>query len=91
MGSGRLTRAFGISSGGVLMAWQNYDCAILLVVVVTIIAVLCWYWQCRPLNTQRVNNGYCAATTLQATVITTQAFNFNRFNQVARTPTALIR
>lgn len=60
--------------------------AILLVVVVTIIAVLCVLLvrSNAALNTSESDNRVLRSdNALQATVITTQAFNFNRFNLVA--------
>ncbi|HEE9993878.1 TPA: hypothetical protein R8G53_004937 [Citrobacter braakii] len=60
--------------------------AILLVVVVTIIAVLCVLLvrSNAALTTSESDNRVLRSdNALQAAVITTQAFNFNRFNQVA--------
>ncbi|MEG0869703.1 MAG: hypothetical protein RSD49_10680 [Hafnia sp.] len=60
--------------------------AILLVVVVTIIAVLCVLLvrSNAALATSESDNRVLRSdNSLQATVITTQAFNFNRFNQIA--------
>ncbi|HDG1683948.1 TPA: hypothetical protein PFE14_004448 [Kluyvera ascorbata] len=60
--------------------------AVLLVVVITIIAVLCVLLarSKTALATSESDNRVLRSdNTLQATVITTQAFNFNRFNQVA--------
>ncbi|GAS72765.1 hypothetical protein NGUA41_00769 [Salmonella enterica] len=60
--------------------------AILLVVVVTIIAVLCvlLVLSNAALTASEIDNRVLRSdNALQATVITTQAFNFNRFNQVA--------
>lgn len=61
-------------------------CAILLVVVVIIIALLCVMLarSDAALTTSENDNRVLRSdNALQATVITTQAFNFNRFNQVA--------
>ena len=66
--------------------------AILLVVVVTIIAVLCVLLvrSNAALNTSESDNRVLRSdNALQATVITTQAFNFNRFNQVAENASRL--
>lgn len=60
--------------------------AILLVVVVTIIAVLCVLLvrsNAALTTSERDNRALRSDNALQAAVITTQAFNFNRFNQVA--------
>ncbi|EPT4024174.1 hypothetical protein ACVQMG_002399 [Enterobacter roggenkampii] len=60
--------------------------AVLLVVVITIIAVLCMLLvrSKTALATSESDNRVLRSdNALQATVITTQAFNFNRFNQVA--------
>ncbi|HHH7295972.1 TPA: hypothetical protein ACP2VM_003460 [Escherichia coli] len=60
--------------------------AILLVVVVTIIAVLCVLLvrsNAALTASESDNRVLRSDNALQATVITTQAFNFNRFNQVA--------
>ncbi|HED1419988.1 TPA: hypothetical protein R4S64_001970 [Kluyvera georgiana] len=60
--------------------------AVLLVVVITIIAVLCVLLarSKTALATSESDNRVLRSdNALQATVITTQAFNFNRFNQVA--------
>lgn len=60
--------------------------AILLVVVVTIIAVLCVLLvrsNAALTAFENDNRVLRSDNALQATVITTQAFNFNRFNQVA--------
>lgn len=60
--------------------------AILLVVVITIIAVLCVLLarSKTALATSESDNRVLRSdNALQATVITTQAFNFNRFNQIA--------
>lgn len=60
--------------------------AVLLVVVITIIAVLCVLLarSKTALATSESDNLVLRSdNALQATVITTQAFNFNRFNQVA--------
>lgn len=60
--------------------------AILLVVIVTIISVLCVLLarSKTALATSESDNRVLRSdNALQATVITTQAFNFNRFNQVA--------
>ncbi|HFU1236805.1 TPA: hypothetical protein ACGQTC_001638 [Citrobacter braakii] len=60
--------------------------AILLVVVVTIIAVLCVLLvrSNAALATSESDNRVLRSdNALQATVITTQAFSFNRFNQIA--------
>lgn len=66
--------------------------AILLVVVVTIIAVLCVLLarSKTALATSESDNRVLRSdNALQATVITTQAFNFNRFNQVAENASRL--
>ncbi|MBC6504086.1 hypothetical protein GW742_21855 [Citrobacter freundii] len=60
--------------------------AFLLVVVVTIIAVLCVLLvrsNAALVTSESDNRVLRSDNALQATVITTQAFNFNRFNQVA--------
>lgn len=60
--------------------------AVLLVVVVIIIAVLCVLLarSNAALTTSESDNRVLRSdNALQATVITTQAFNFNRFNQIA--------
>ena len=60
--------------------------AVLLVVVITIIAVLCVLLarSKTALATSESDNRVLRSdNALQSTVITTQAFNFNRFNQVA--------
>ncbi|WP_064545086.1 hypothetical protein [Kluyvera georgiana] len=66
--------------------------AILLVVVVIIIAVLCVMLarSNAALATSESDNRVLRSdNALQATVITTQAFNFNRFNQVAENASRL--
>lgn len=66
--------------------------AILLVVVITIIAVLCVLLarSKTALSTSESDNRVLRNdNALQATVITTQAFNFNRFNQVAENASRL--
>ena len=60
--------------------------AVLLVVVITIIAVLCVLLarSKTALATSESDNRVLRSdNALQATVITTQAFNFNRFNQIS--------
>ena len=64
------------------IGWRSF----LLVVVVTIIAVLCVMLarSDAALTTSENDNRVLRSdNALQATVITTQAFNFNRFNQIA--------
>lgn len=66
--------------------------AILLVVVITIISVLCVLLarSNAALATSESDNRVLRSdNALQATVITTQAFNFNRFNQVAENASRL--
>lgn len=66
--------------------------AVLLVVVITIIAVLCVLLarSKTALATSESDNRVLRSdNALQATVITTQAFNFNRFNQVAESASRL--
>lgn len=66
--------------------------AVLLVVVITIIAVLCVLLSRSKtaLATSESDNRVLRNdNALQATVITTQAFNFNRFNQVAENASRL--
>lgn len=66
--------------------------AVLLVVVITIIAVLCMLLvrSKTALATSESDNRVLRSdNALQATVITTQAFNFNRFNQVAENASRL--
>lgn len=66
--------------------------AVLLVVVITIIAVLCVLLEHSKtaLATLESDNRVLRNdNALQATVITTQAFNFNRFNQVAENASRL--
>lgn len=66
--------------------------AVLLVVVITIIAVLCVLLERSKtaLATSESDNRVLRSdNALQATVITTQAFNFNRFNQAAENASRL--
>lgn len=64
------------------IGWQS----LLLVAVVIIIAVLCVLLATTRTDITRLksdNDVLRSDNALQATVITTQAFNFNRFNQIA--------
>lgn len=71
-----------ISLSDLKISWRS----ILVVVVVTIIAVLCVLLarsKTALVTSESDNRVLRSDNALQATVITTQAFNFNRFNQVA--------
>lgn len=67
-------------------------CAILLVAIVIIIAVLCMLLarsKAALATSESDNRVLRSDNALQATVITTQAFNFNRFNLVAENASRL--
>ena len=71
-----------ITQADLKICWRS----LLLVVVVTIIAVLCVLLASTRKNIAELKSDNAVLRSdnaLQATVITTQAFNFNRFNQIA--------